>query len=90
MWVRSVGLEQADRDDLVRALSISPGVVATSMQAEIRNSDSDAFPNVERFQGLHDDGHLADPAEVGATIWQIARAGTWANGTVGDLSLAET
>ncbi len=90
MWVRSVGLEQADRDDLVRALAISPGVVATSMQAEIRNSDSDAFPNVERFQGLHDDGHLADPAEVGATIWQIARAGTWANGTVGDLSLAET
>ena len=89
MWVRSVGLEQADRGDLVRALSISPGVVATAMQAEIRDSDSNAFPNVERFQGLHDDGHLADPAEVGATIWRIARAETWANGTVGDLSLAE-
>ena len=90
MWVRSVGLEQADRDDLVRALSISPGVVATAMQAEIRNSDSDAFPNVERFQDLHDDGYLADPTEVGATIWKIARAETWANGTVGDLTLGET
>ena len=87
MWVRSVGLEQADRNDLVRALSISPGVVATAMQAEIRTSDSDAFPDVERFQDLHDDDHLADPAEVGATIWQIARSETWANGTVGDLSL---
>lgn len=90
MWVRSVGLEQADRDDLVRALSISPGVVATAMQAEIRNSNSNAFPNVQRFQGLHDDGHLADPAEVGATIWKIANSTTWANGTVGDLSLSET
>ena len=59
------------------------------MQAEIRTSDSDAFPNVERFQNLHDDGHLADPAEVGATIWKIARMETWPNGTVGDLSLAQ-
>lgn len=90
MWVRSVGIEQAERGDLVRALSVSPGVVATDMQAEIRNSDREAFPNVERFRGLHDDGHLADPAEVGATIWTIARSGTWPNGTVGDLSLAET
>lgn len=90
MWVRSVGVEQADRDHLVRALSISPGVVNTGMQAEIRSSDSDAFPNVERFQSLHDDGHLADPAEVGTTIWRIARSGTWPNGTVGDLSLSET
>ena len=90
MWVRSVGLEQADRDDLVRTVSISPGVVATAMQAEIRSSDGAAFPDVEHFQGLHEDGHLADPAEVGATIWRFARSETWANGTVGDLGLAET
>ncbi len=89
MWVRSVGVEQADRDDLVRALAISPGVVATGMQAEIRSSSSEAFPNVERFHELHDDGHLADPTEVGATIWKIARSGTWPNGTIGDLSLAD-
>lgn len=90
MWVRSVATEQADRDNLVRALAISPGVVATDMQAEIRSSDSAAFPNVERFHELHDDGHLADPADVGATIWKIASSGEWTNGTVGDLSLAET
>lgn len=90
MWVRSVGVEQADRNDLVRALAISPGVVATEMQAEIRSSDSDAFPNVERFQEMHNDGQLADPAAVGAAIWSIACVGTWANGTVGDLSLADS
>ena len=89
MWVRSVGLEQAERGNWVRTLSISPGVVATDMQAEIRSSEADAFPNVERFRGLHDEGRLADPAEVGATIWKIACDGRWENGTVGDLSLAD-
>ena len=89
MWVRSVGVEQAQRNDLVRALAISPGVVDTSMQAEIRESDPAAFPNVERFQEMHGDGALADSAAVGATIWTIARSDSWANGTVGDLSLAE-
>ncbi len=87
MWVRSLGVEQAERNDLVRALSISPGVVATEMQAEIRSSDEKAFPNVERFQGMHADGALADPTEVGAAIWAIAGQHDWANGTVGDLSL---
>lgn len=87
MWVRSLGVEQAERNDLVRALSISPGVVATEMQAEIRSSDEKAFPNVERFQGMHAEGALADPTEVGAAIWTIAGQGDWANGTVGDLSL---
>ena len=87
MWVRALGVEQAERGDLVRALSISPGVVATEMQAEIRSSDEKAFPNVERFQGMHADGALADPTEVGAAIWSIAGQDNWSNGTVGDLSL---
>ena len=85
MWVRSVGLEQTERDDLVRVLAIGPGVVATDMQAEIRASAAGAFPEVERFQALHDTGSLADPATVGAGIWELALAGEWANGAVADL-----
>ncbi len=86
MWVRAVAAEQESRDDLVRALAISPGVVATEMQAEIRASDAMGFPNVERFRDLHDEGHLADPAEVGAEIWTVSQSTSWANGTVGDVS----
>jgi len=89
MWVRSVGVEQAERENLVRALSVSPGVVAIEMQAEIRSSDKTAFPNVERFKGLHDDGALADPTEVGAKIWMLAMSTDWDNGTVGDLGLLD-
>lgn len=87
MWIRTLGLEQAERENTVRALSISPGVVATEMQAEIRASDETAFPGVERFRGLHHDGQLADPVEVGAKIWSISQQTDWESGTVGDLSL---
>lgn len=85
MWVQAVGVEQAERDHLVRALSISPGVVATEMQAEIRASAQDAFPNVERFQAMHDEGHLGDPQDVGAKIWEVATSDRWDNGAVLDL-----
>ncbi|MGF1599485.1 MAG: SDR family NAD(P)-dependent oxidoreductase [Acidimicrobiales bacterium] len=86
MWVRSVGVEQAQRPPLVRAVAVSPGVVATEMQAEIRASTTDTFPNVERFRDLHDGGRLADPNEVGAELWALARSGHWDNGAVLDLS----
>ena len=85
MWVRSVGLEQATRGDLVRVLAIAPGVVATEMQAEIRASEGSAFPDVGRFQSMHAEGNLSDPGEVGARIWNYATSDTWDNGAVADL-----
>ncbi len=87
LWVRSAGLEQRQRGDLVRTFAISPGVVATDMQAEIRSSDVDAFPNVERFRGMFAEGQLGDPDEVGAVIWRgaVAPEAVWQNGAVLDL-----
>ena len=85
MWVRTVGLEQAQRLDdpstgrpdngrsPVTVASIAPGVVATAMQDMIRNQDEGRFPNVDRFRDLHRDGSLADPAEVGAKFWRLCR-----------------
>ena len=87
MWVRTVGVEQADRADLVRALALAPGVVDTGMQEQIRSSDVGGFPNLERFQSLHADGNLADAGEVGAAIWSISQQTNWDNGTVGGLEL---
>lgn len=84
MWVRTVGIEQDEA--VVRALAISPGVVATEMQAEIRDSDASAFPNVERFRDMHAEGALGDPAEVGAELWKVSQSDSWTSGTVGDLN----
>jgi NAD(P)-dependent dehydrogenase (short-subunit alcohol dehydrogenase family) len=85
MWVRAVGTERSEGDQLVRVVAVAPGVVATDMQAEIRTSDVDAFPEVERFQSMHDDGQLADPADVGRRLWELADRGTWTSGEVLDL-----
>jgi benzil reductase ((S)-benzoin forming) len=84
MWVETVAKEVAPEDDLVRVVAVRPGVVATDMQAEIRASESSAFPNAERFRQLHANGFLADPADVGSRIWSAALATDWVNGTVLD------
>lgn len=44
--------------------SVRPGVVQTPMQQRVRESDPMAFPQLERFQQLHEQRKLADPAEV--------------------------
>jgi benzil reductase ((S)-benzoin forming) len=68
-WVRTVAAEQAATSRPVRVLAVAPGVVATGMQQEIRATDADDFPRVERFRELHTEGRLADPDDVGRRIW---------------------
>ena len=70
-WVRTAGLEQERRGGRVRLLSVAPGVVATPMQAEIRATPQDDFPDVARFVGMHEDGSLRDPAEVARELWAL-------------------
>ncbi len=100
MWCRTVGIEQdaladADQDAAaVSVVSMAPGVVATDMQAMIRDQDETAFPNVERFREMHAGGALGDPAEVGAAIFDLSqqtcdgstyRGATLTNGAVLDI-----
>jgi benzil reductase ((S)-benzoin forming) len=83
-WVRTVGAEQARRGDRCRILSVAPGVVATAMQEQIRAAAADDFPEVARFQALHRDGVLRDPAEVARELWAL-RERALPNGAVIDL-----
>lgn len=45
----------------VRICSVAPGVVDTAMQATIRATDVEQFPQRERFQQLKQNGQLATP-----------------------------
>ncbi|MEZ5341878.1 MAG: SDR family NAD(P)-dependent oxidoreductase [Acidimicrobiales bacterium] len=72
MWIRTAGIELDARASAVRVVSVSPGVVATAMQAEIRSAETAAFPNVARFHELFEQGNLADPAQVGAKLYALA------------------
>jgi len=69
---RCLALEQSRAKHLVDVLAFSPGVVDTGMQAQIRASDDEAFPDVARFHQLQESGALADPSKVAAVLLAAA------------------
>ena len=52
-----------DRMTGLRICSLAPGVIDTDMQAEIRASSSEQFPQREKFDNLKKNGDLASPAD---------------------------
>ncbi|MFG1815341.1 SDR family NAD(P)-dependent oxidoreductase [Kribbella sp. NPDC049174] len=70
-WVRAVGLEQQRRHPGCRVLSVAPGAIDTSMQAELRESSDEQFPEAYRFRDLEAHGGLAKPEDVARTIWSL-------------------
>jgi benzil reductase ((S)-benzoin forming) len=83
-WVRTVGEEQRHRGG-VRVLSVAPGVVATDMQAAIRDTTEHDFPAVERFRRLHEDGQLEDADDVARRFWELLEDVEVETGEVTDL-----
>ncbi len=71
MWVRCVGQEQQRRDSGVTVLAVAPGVVATGMQERIRETSPHDFPDVERFQRLHERDELRNPQAVARELWAL-------------------
>jgi NAD(P)-dependent dehydrogenase (short-subunit alcohol dehydrogenase family) len=56
----------------IRAYAVAPGVVDTDMQAEIRSTPVERFPQVERFLGLKEREAFNSPAWVGRQILDLA------------------
>ena len=52
----------------LRAVALSPGVVDTDMQALIRSTPAERFPDVDRFQRLYREGGYNTPAWVAQFI----------------------
>lgn len=67
-WVRTVALEQPDG---CRVIAVAPGVVDTAMQTEIRSTDEQSFPAVQRFQDLKRTGSLSTPGTAATGIWSL-------------------
>ena len=57
-----------DRTPGLRIASIAPGVVDTEMQAEIRASTDERFPERPRFIAMHRDKAIPSPAAAAAKI----------------------
>lgn len=82
-WVRDVGAEQERRGG-VRVLAVGPGTVDTGMQEKIRETPEEAFPERQKFVGLHEEGKLTDPEDVARKLWGLLDADL-DNGAVVDL-----
>lgn len=83
-WVGTVGAEQRTRGGAT-VVSVTPGVVATGSQAQIRATDPRDFPRVERFRSLYDDGALLDPHAVARVMWDVLDDEATESGSVLDL-----
>ncbi|RYU79926.1 SDR family NAD(P)-dependent oxidoreductase [Hymenobacter persicinus] len=60
--------EQDLRSSGIRLRSLSPGVLDTAMQEQIRAADARQFSEAPRFEALHSQGQLATPEAVAAKI----------------------
>jgi len=69
-FVRVVAAEVADYG--VAVYSVYPGIVDTTMQAEIRSASEADFPPLARFQKYHADGWLRPPEEPAQLILYLA------------------
>lgn len=66
--------EQAHKQHPVEVYSISPGVIDTAMQAEIRTASKAQFPSLDRFLNLHREGELLPAKEAAQKIiWLLNR-----------------
>lgn len=83
-WIRDVGAEQELRGGAVQVMAIGPGTVDTGMQAMMRATPVEDFPNRQKFIDLFEAGKLASPDDVGRGIWGCLDAGL-PNGSVLDL-----
>lgn len=65
---RTAQREQELRGSGLRIRSLSPGILDTSMQAQIRSADTHDFSEIAKFADFHQQGQLRQPSEVAMHI----------------------
>lgn len=75
----------ADRIAGLRVASVAPGVIDTDMQAVVRNSSPDAFPQVDRFRRLKTEGQLQSPLECARRLVDYLISDSYGATPVADL-----
>jgi len=68
-----------------RLVSLAPGVIDTNMQADIRASKPDDFPDLARFTTLNETGALASPQSVAEKIIRYLNSAEFASKELDDI-----
>lgn len=81
-YAEVVALEQGAS---LRIASVAPGVVDTGMQAEIRSTDPDRFPAIQRFIDLHAGQQLASPDAVAQRLLRLLESDQFGQNIIDDI-----
>lgn len=71
MFTQCLVQEQADKENPVKVVAFAPGVVDTEMQAEIRESSEESFPERAKFRDMKESGDLIAPSRVAEVILDL-------------------
>lgn len=85
MASRTVALECESRGMAVEVVSLAPGVIDTGMQQQVRGTSEAAFPDVERFRRMKEEGVLRPAEDVAADILRLEAAGGLKGEAIRDL-----
>lgn len=66
--IRSVAKEQENATNPCCLINLNPGVMETAMQVEIRSTSPEAFPEVERFKKMKEEGRIPSPDTIAEKI----------------------
>src|SRR5699024_6247426 len=70
-YTKIAGLEEEALQSGHKVIAFSPGIMDTTMQAEIRSSRQEDFKDVETFQTYKKENHLQDVDTVGKVLITI-------------------
>lgn len=77
--------EETRNSPHIRVVSLSPGVIDTDMQADIRQSSPEYFPNHARFIQLHEQHALSTPTNTANAIITLLNHPNFGEKTLVDL-----
>jgi hypothetical protein len=76
---------ELDRTSRLRICSLAPGVIDTEMQAEIRATTTDRFPEKDRFVAMKREGALRDPGRVGEMTVELLLSASFGREVISEL-----
>jgi hypothetical protein len=79
---RAVALDESPN---LRIGAVAPGVIDTDMQAEVRQTTEDKFPERERFVALKREGRLRSPDQAGRDVVELLLSDRFGTEPVTDL-----
>ncbi len=73
-FTEAVQLEEVNKPNGVRLVSIAPGIIDTNMQGKIRSSSEEEFPLVDRFKDYKASGQLSSAEEVARKLIEFVQS----------------